>query len=71
MPVVGSVASGDDADDSDIAVLVDFDADVSLVVVTGFGCELSKLLDRSSDVVPARGLKPEVARRVLEEAVPL
>jgi predicted nucleotidyltransferase len=69
--VFGSVARGDDTDDSDIDLLVDLADDVSLVELIGLERELSKLLDRRVDVVPARGLKPALASRVLEEAVPL
>jgi uncharacterized protein len=69
--VFGSVARGEDTDDSDIDLLVDLAEDVSLVELIGLERELSQLLDRRVDVVPARGLKPAVARRVLVEAVPL
>jgi predicted nucleotidyltransferase len=69
--VFGSVARGDDTDDSDIDLLVDLADDVSLVGLIGLERELSQLLDRRVDVVPARGLKPVVARRALAEAVPL
>lgn len=69
--VFGSVARGEDTDDSDIDLLVDLADDVSLVELIGLERELSELLGRRVDVVPARGLKPAVARRVLAEAVPL
>jgi predicted nucleotidyltransferase len=44
---------------------------VSLVELIGLEREVSELLGRRVDVVPARGLKPAVARRVLADAVPL
>ena len=69
--VFGSVARGEDTTDSDVDVLVDLADDVSLLGLIGLERELSQLLDRKVDVVPARGLKPAVARRVLAEAVPL
>jgi hypothetical protein len=52
-------------------VLPDIGLSVSLVELIGLERELSQLLDRRVDVVPARSLKPAVARRVLAEAVPL
>jgi predicted nucleotidyltransferase/DNA-binding XRE family transcriptional regulator len=69
--VFGSVARGEDTDDSDIDLLVDLADEVSLVGLIGLERELSELLDRRVDVVPARALKPAVASRVLAEAVPL
>jgi predicted nucleotidyltransferase/DNA-binding XRE family transcriptional regulator len=69
--VFGSVARGDDDEDSDIDLLVDLADDVSLVELIGLEREVSELLGRRVDVVPARGLKPAVARRVLADAVPL
>jgi uncharacterized protein len=69
--VFGSVARGEDTEDSDIDLLVDLADDVSLVELIGLERELSELLGRPVDVVPARGLTPAVARRVLAEAVPL
>jgi uncharacterized protein len=69
--VFGSVARGEDTDHSDVDVLVDLGDDVGLVGLIGLERELSQLLGRKVDVVPARGLKSAVARRVLEDAVPL
>lgn len=69
--VFGSVARGDDDEDSDVDLLVDLAEDVSLVELIGLEREVSDLLGRRVDVVPARGLKPAVARRVFAEAVPL
>jgi predicted nucleotidyltransferase/DNA-binding XRE family transcriptional regulator len=69
--VFGSVARGNDDEDSDIDLLVDLADDVSLVELIGLEREVSDLVGRRVDVVPARGLKPAVARRVLADAVPL
>lgn len=71
MRVFGSVARGDDTETSDIDLLVDLDAGVSLVGLIGLERELSEILGRKVDVVPARNLKPELAARVLAEAVEL
>lgn len=69
--VFGSVARGDDRDDSDVDLVVDLDDKVGLVGLIGLERELSEILRRSVDVVPARGLKPRVADRVEDEALPL
>jgi uncharacterized protein len=69
--IFGSVARGEDGDRSDVDVLVDLADDVGLVGLIGLERELSEILRRDVDVVPARGLKPAIAKRVLAEAVPL
>ena len=70
--VFGSVARGtDDPDRSDIDVMVDLDDDVSLVRLIGLERQLSELLDRPVDLVPANTLKPSVSSQVIAEAVTL
>lgn len=69
--VFGSVARADDTDTSDIDVLVDLDANVSLVTLARLTRELSDLLGADVDVVPADTLKPGVRARVLGEAIQL
>ena len=50
--LVGSVARGDDGEDSDYDFLVDFDAGVSLFDIGGLEADLEDLLGHSVDVVP-------------------
>ena len=69
--VFGSVARGDESDQSDIDLLVDLDAGVGLVDLVGLGRELSELLGSKVDVVPGDALKPGIRERVLAEAIPL
>ncbi|MCU1499869.1 MAG: putative nucleotidyltransferase [Acidimicrobiales bacterium] len=69
--VFGSVARGDDTDDSDVDLLVDLAPDVSLVGLAALARELGELLGRVVDVVPASGLKPGLASEVLDQAVAL
>lgn len=69
--VFGSVARGDDTSESDIDLLVDIGDDVSLLDLIGLERELTEILRRPVDVVPARNLKPAVARRALADAIPL
>jgi predicted nucleotidyltransferase len=67
----GSVARGDDSETSDVDLLVDLDDGVSLLDLIGLERELTELLGCGVDVVPARNVKPGMARRVFAEATPL
>lgn len=69
--VFGSVARGDDGPHSDIDFLVDLDAGVGLIKLAGLERELSTLLGRPVDVVPADGLKPRVRAAVERDVVQL
>lgn len=70
--VFGSVARGtDDPARSDIDLLVDLDPDVGLVGLIRLERELSELLGRPVDLVPASSLKDAVRDRALDEAVDL
>jgi predicted nucleotidyltransferase len=50
---------------------VDLDDGVSLVALIVLERELTDVLGRKVDLVPARGLKPGVVERVLAEAIEL
>lgn len=67
--VFGSVARGEDGPESDVDLLVDLEPGVSLLDLARLEVELTDLLRRPVDVVPARMLKPRVARTV--EAIAL
>lgn len=67
--VFGSVARGEDTDESDVDLLVDLDNDVSLVQLVGLRRELAELLGVDVDVVPSQALKPSIRDKVLAEAV--
>jgi len=54
----GSVARGEDRQDSDIDFLVDFAADSSLFDLMHLTRDLEQLLGRSVDVISVGGLKP-------------
>jgi predicted nucleotidyltransferase/DNA-binding XRE family transcriptional regulator len=69
--VFGSVARGEDTDGSDVDLLVDLAAGVSLVSLAGLRRELTELLGVDVDVVPAATLKPGVRANVLAEAISL
>jgi predicted nucleotidyltransferase len=69
--VFGSVARGDDTEQSDVDLLVDPEPDASLFDLAQFELDLESLLDRPVDVVSRRSLDPERDRAVLNEAVEL
>ena len=69
--VFGSVARGEETDTSDVDLLVDVAPGVGLLGLGRCQQELEELLDASIDLVPARDLKPSVARSVVADVVPL
>lgn len=56
----GSVVRGDDRDDSDIDLLVDLPEHMGVFAIGRLRTELEELLDAPVDIVPERGLKPDV-----------
>lgn len=70
MSVFGSVARGDDGEESDIDFLVEFEKDSSLFDLLHLQDELESMLGCSVDVVPAGGLK-ERDDHIRREAVGL
>lgn len=70
--VFGSVARGTDRADSDLDVLVDLPATTGLFGLARLRNDLESALDGITvDVVPATALKPEIRRRVEQEAIRL
>ena len=69
--VFGSVARGESGPDSDIDILVDLEPGRSLLDHAQLQIDLEALLGRKVDVVTARGLRPRLRDRVLQEAIPL
>lgn len=69
--VFGSVARGEDTENSDIDLLVDLDDGVGLVSLVGLHRELAELLGVDVDVVPAGSLKPAIRDGVAVEAIAL
>lgn len=70
--VFGSAARGEETANSDIDLLVDFDAArYGVLPLAGFANEIRKLLGREVDVTTAELLRPEVRKNALAEAVPL
>ena len=69
--VFGSVARGDNTDQSDVDFLVEMEQGRTLFDLSGLLIDLEELLHISVDVVTERGLRPRLKDRVLAEAVPL
>jgi hypothetical protein len=69
--VFGSAARGDDREDSDLDLLVDWGKGVSLFTVGGLVADLQALLGKRVDVVCAQELHPRFRSRVLAQARPL
>ncbi len=69
--VFGSVARGDVGSGSDVDLLVEFEADRSLLDLIGLELDLRDLLGSHVDVATVASLKDRIRPRVLVEAVPL
>lgn len=69
--VFGSVARGTDRPGSDVDLLVDLDDGVGMFALLQMQVVAQRILDRSVDVVPSSGLKPDAADAILADAVPL
>ena len=69
--VFGSTAKENRRDDSDVDILVDLDADRSLLDLVGLKQELEEFLGCSVDVVVEGGISPYLEERIRAEAVPL
>ena len=67
----GSVVRGEESDESDIDLLVDFLPGATLLDQVGLVQELTQKLNRKVDVVSARALNKHLRQQVLKEARPL
>ena len=69
--IFGSVLHGDDADGSDLDILVDPTTETTLMDIGAIRLELRDLLGISVDVLTPRALPVKFRQRVVDEAVPL
>lgn len=69
--VFGSVARGDEKEESDIDMLITLEKGRSLLDHAALVVELEDLLGCKVDVATETGLRERVRRRILQEAVPL
>lgn len=61
--IFGSAARGDDGEDSDVDLLVDFPAGTDIIDIIGIKRELEDVLGVPVDLVPRSGLKERVRSR--------
>ena len=71
--VFGSVARGEDTEDSDLDILVDDPEGrrLNLFALGGMNYEISSLIGRPVDVVPSADLPQRMRNEACSEAVPL
>lgn len=71
--VFGSVARGEDTEDSDLDILVDDPEGrrLNLFALGGMNYDISSLLGRPVDVIPSADLPPRMRNRAYADAVPL
>lgn len=69
--VFGSVARGQDREDSDVDLLVRFERGRSLLDHAGLELALQQLLGRQVEVASEGGLRPRYRDRIMAEAVPV
>ena len=67
--IFGSVARGEDDENSDVDFLVEMESGRSLLDLGGLLTDLQELLEHEVDVVTEKGLRPRIRERVLREAV--
>ena len=71
MRVFGSVARGQDRPDSDVDLLADLPAGMSLFGLARLQADLESILGTRVDLIPAADLKPDARSRVECELVAL
>ncbi len=69
--IFGSVARGEEREDSDIDFLVDMDSDRSLLDRIALIQDLEDLLGRKVDVANVKGLREYFREKILHQAIPL
>ena len=69
--IFGSVARGEEREDSDVDFLVELESDRSLLDHIGLIQDLEDLLGRKVDVATVKGLREYFRERILNQAIPL
>jgi len=69
--VFGSFARGGENIDSDIDLLVEFEATRSLLDIIALKYDIEDLTGRKVDVVTPAGISPYLVKQIMKEAVPL
>jgi len=69
--IFGSYVRGEEAEQSDLDLLVEFLRPISLLELVGAEIYLSEILGVKVDLVPKRDVRAELRDSILEEAVPV
>ncbi len=69
LSVFGSYARGEQNENSDVDILVDYDIAPTIIMLVELRDYLSQIFDLKVDIVTKNGLKPRIRERVLAEAV--
>lgn len=70
--IFGSVARGEDNENSDFDFLIDYDLDkITPWFPGGLLVDLEDLLERKVDIVTEKGLSDLIRQQILTEAIPL
>lgn len=67
--VFGSFARGEEKEDSDIDILVEFKGKKSLLDLAGLEIELEKRLNRKVDLLTYKSIHPLLRDRILKEQI--
>jgi len=67
--IFGSFARGEEKDDSDVDILVEFDGPIGFFKFLELEEFLSNLISRKVDLVSKKALKPHIGKHILEEVV--
>jgi predicted nucleotidyltransferase len=67
MGIFGSFLKGEQNQDSDLDILVDFEKPIGLLKFIRLENDLSKILGIKVDLVMKKALKPNIGKRILEE----
>ena len=67
--IFGSVARGDDMEDSDIDIIVEFADGKSLLDLVALKLELQKILGKEIDIITYNSIHPLLKERILGEQV--
>lgn len=69
--VFGSVARGEETENSDVDILVDLAPGRTIFDLGGLLHDLQNVLDCKVDIVTEKGLRQRIRQQVLAEAIPL
>ena len=69
--IFGSYARGENDQNSDLDILIDFDQTLNLLEIIGLEQELSEKLEIKVDLITVRSLNPQLKEYVEKDLVPI